>query len=141
MPLTSTTTRKHVASETIRGLKIRPPESLTAVLRKQVAAKIRKMYTVKFNPEKGWSYDAKTKTFLVSEKDLGAGFATDYAVMNPKTGVGMNFIFDHSTGGEFEPTTKWVYYSPDHTMTLEVANDPAWARQAAKDYLNAKLRK
>jgi len=100
------------------------------------------MYTVTFNPERGWSYDHRTKTILVSEKDLGAGFATEYEVVNPNTGTKVIFTFTHSTGPEFDPKTKYVYKAKwGDSLFLEVANDPAWTREAARNYLQAKLRK
>ena len=94
---------------------------------------------VTFNPKSGWSYDVNTKTFRVSEKDL-PGFATTYEVENPKTGNTCAFEFCYSTGPEFDPKTVWVYKSKDN-FTLEVCNDVVMTRDAAANYLAAKLRK
>ncbi|MBC7866236.1 MAG: hypothetical protein H7X88_01770 [Gloeobacteraceae cyanobacterium ES-bin-316] len=95
------------------------------------------MTTIAFNPKNGtWSYDSKTKTFMVSEKEIP--FATSYLVQNTSTGNFMEFEFTHSTGSEFDPTTRWVYKSKKMDLTLEVCNDAKMCKQAASNYLAAK---
>ena len=84
-------------------------------------------------------YNSQTKTFIMSER--GIPFDTSYTITNPKTGKSMLFDFTHSTGPEFDPNTRWVYKSPDKTITLEVCNDRQMTKIAADAYLTAKLRK
>jgi len=100
------------------------------------------MTTIKFN-KKIHNYDPLTKTFSVSECDVT--FDTQYKVLNPKTGNSMIFEFSHSTGGEYEPDTKWVYKSyvggADHdVLRLEVCNDPRMVELAKETYLKHKLK-
>lgn len=95
------------------------------------------MTTILFDRTKH-AYDAENFVFTMSEKDIP--FATEYKVVNPKTGGSMEFTFSHSTGPEFDPKTRWVYKSPDKTVTLEVCNDPKITEAAAAAYLTAKLR-
>jgi predicted membrane metal-binding protein len=83
-----------------------------------------------------WSFNSQTKSILISEREIP--FATTYNVISPKTGVGKVFNFSHSTGPEFDPTTQWIYTSEDGTL-LSVSNDPAMVKQAARNYLKAKM--
>lgn len=85
-----------------------------------------------------YAYEAERKCFVISEKDVP--FATSYVVKNPQTGVEKTFNFTHSTGGEFDPKTRWVYKTEDNLL-LEVCNDATMAKEAAQNYLKAKLRK
>lgn len=85
----------------------------------------------------GWSYDKSTKTITVSERDVS--FATTYKVISHRTGAEKVFEFDHSTGPEFDPNTKWIYKSADG-LTLAVANDATMTAAAAEQYLEAKTR-
>ena len=82
-----------------------------------------------------WSY--KEKTIVISEKDVM--FSVDYRVLSP-TGNTKDFKFNHSTGGEFDPNTKWIYKSEDG-LELAVCNDANMVKVAADAYLKAKLRK
>jgi hypothetical protein len=83
-------------------------------------------------------YHTDVKTFIMSEK--GIPFGTSYVIRNPKTGGSRKFEFTHSTGPEFDPTTRWVYKSEDG-IQLEVCNDVEMVKRAADAYLAAKLRK
>ena len=93
------------------------------------------MTEIKFDA-KNVSYDKATKVFSMSEKHVR--FDTSYSILNPKTGSRMEFKLDHSTGSEWEPTTKYVYTGQDG-VTLEVHNDPAITKIRAKAYLDHKL--
>jgi hypothetical protein len=84
-----------------------------------------------------YRYDPAQKAIHISEK--GIPFATDYSVLNSQTGSQKEFTFSHSTGPEFDPTTRWVYKSSDG-LTLEVHNDAQMTQLAAQSYLKAKLR-
>jgi len=80
-----------------------------------------------------FSYNKDTKTFKVKGGDVQ--FAMDYELVNLKTGKGMVFTLSHSTGSEWDPTTKWIYKSADKKFTLEVGNEevtPAHAEAYAK---------
>lgn len=83
-----------------------------------------------------FSFDATEKIITVSERDVN--FDTTYNV------VGKNesrvFEFDHSTGPEFDPNTIYIYKDKSG-YTLQVANDARITEQAAKMYLNRKLKK
>jgi hypothetical protein len=83
-----------------------------------------------------WSFDKKTSTILISEKEVP--FDTTYNVISPTTGMGNVFQFSHSTGAEFDPNTNWIYKSTDGII-LSVSNDPHLVEVAARKYLNAKL--
>jgi hypothetical protein len=83
-----------------------------------------------------WSFDKKTSTILISERDVP--FATTYIVISPKTGLGKFFQFSHSTGDEYDPKTCWIYKSADG-MVLSVSNDEEMTKLAAERYLRAKL--
>lgn len=48
---------------------------------------------------------------FVSEKDVK--FDTTYNVISPKTGVTKTFLFECTTGLEFDPNTEWVYKSSE----------------------------
>jgi hypothetical protein len=84
-------------------------------------------------------YDSQSKTFNISEKDTK--FDTEYFIRNAKTGGEVKFTFSHSTGSEFDPNTKWIYFSLDKQITLIVSNDPYITCIRARNYLNAKLGK
>jgi hypothetical protein len=84
-----------------------------------------------------YQYDSKLKTIHISEK--GIPFATEYSVLNPRTKNRKQFKFSHSTGPEFEPTTRWVYKN-DEGFILEVHNDAEITKKSAQDYLQAKTR-
>ena len=93
------------------------------------------MTAITFNPAKHVYIEADKK-FTMSEKDVPR-FDTEYKILNSKTDGGMNFKFDHSTGSEFEPDTKWVYLS-EEGYTLEVCNDPKMTEEAKKNYIKGK---
>jgi hypothetical protein len=93
------------------------------------------MTAITFNPDKH-TYTELDKKFTMSEKDVPR-FDTQYKILNHKTGGGMDFNFSHSTGPEFEPSTKWVYLS-EEGYTLEVCNDPKMAEEAKKNYIKGK---
>ena len=88
-----------------------------------------------FNPQVH-AYVKETNTFMVNERDVP--FDTSYTIKNSVTGNSMEFEFTHSTGPEFEPSTKWIYKSADGCI-LEVCNDPEMTEIARKNYLRAKL--
>jgi len=96
------------------------------------------MTTIEFNDKKH-TWGLEKKVFTVSERDVP--FDTTYEIRNPKSGGKMKFEFSHSTGPEFNPQTKWIYYNSDKTVTLEVCNDPEIVRRAAENYLKSKLGK
>ena len=96
------------------------------------------MTTIEFNDKKH-TWDLEKKVFTVSERDVP--FDTTYEIRNPRSGGKMKFEFSHSTGPEFNPQTKWIYYNSDKTVTLEVCNDPEIVRRAAENYLKSKLGK
>jgi len=58
-------------------------------------------------------------------------------VLNENTGGAMEFHFDHSTGSEWCPTTKWIYKSKEG-LELHVGNQEVTANQA-NAYLQAKI--
>ena len=84
-----------------------------------------------------WSFNEVTNSIIVSERDVK--FTTEYLVISPRTGNGKTFSFSHSTGPEFDVSTRWVYKSDIGTI-LEVCNDTKMVAEASKNYLNAKLR-
>lgn len=87
-----------------------------------------------------YGYDIPNKVFTLSEKDVP--FDTSYQLLNPKTNGTCRFEFSHSTGPEFDPSTKWVYESNETDgITLEICNDPVMVEVAAEKYLKAKLRR
>jgi len=84
----------------------------------------------------GWvSSDRK---FLASERDVP--FSTVYRLINPETGKHMDFHLSHSTGPEFDHSTRWVYVNESSDITLEICNDPGITGEAARRYLEAKLK-
>lgn len=85
-----------------------------------------------------YSYSEADRAFLFSEKDIP--FATEYEVFNPKTGKSEIFKFSHSTGSEFDPNTKWIYWNIDKNIRMDVSNDPQMTQIAAENYLKAKTR-
>lgn len=91
------------------------------------------MYTICLK-DKQFDYDKDKKTFTMSEK--GIPFGTTYEVLSP-TGNSKTFVFDHSTGPEFSPDTKYVFKSGD--LTLVLCNDAQITEQRAKEYLSAKI--
>jgi hypothetical protein len=93
------------------------------------------MTTIIFNPNIH-SWNPYQRVFTMSEKEIP--FDTSYEILNQKTGGKMSFEFSHSTGSEFSPDTKWIYYNADKTVTLEVCNDPRMTKIAAENYLKAK---
>jgi hypothetical protein len=95
------------------------------------------MFTIELNKHP-YIYNESKRTFVMSEK--GIPFGTSYVIRNPKTGGSRKFEFTHSTGPEFDPTTRWVYKSEDG-IQLEVCNDEQMTKIAAKNYLDAKLQK
>lgn len=88
------------------------------------------MITFNFDPHVH-SYDKETKTFMVSERDVQ--FATEYTIVNPKTGGSMHFKFTHSTGPEFEVDTQFIYESSDG-ITLKLCNNAEMVKRAAASY-------
>jgi len=88
-------------------------------------------------PSTKFSYNSKTKTFLVNGNDVQ--FDTTYELENMMTGGRRVFHFDHSTGSEWDPNTKWIYKSTDGEYTLEVGNEDVTPAHA-EAYLKAKLR-
>jgi hypothetical protein len=96
------------------------------------------MTTLTFDHKKhAWNPDQAT--FTVSERDVP--FDTSYLLKNPKTDGTMKFDFEKSTGPEFDPATKWIYWNLEKNVKLEVCNDPEMTRTAAQRYLAAKLKK
>ncbi|MEO6305070.1 MAG: hypothetical protein ABIP51_18070 [Bacteroidia bacterium] len=83
-------------------------------------------------------YKESTKTFTISEKEVP--FATEYEILNPKTGKKETFDFYKSTGPEFDPNTKWLYAN-QKGLTLEVCNDKKMTEISAANYLAAKTRR
>jgi len=81
----------------------------------------------------GW--DKATKTFSIDEKLVR--FATSYELLNVATGNSKIFELSHSTGPEWDPSTKWIYKSGD--LTLEVVQDKKLTAKRAEAYLDAKL--
>ena len=81
-------------------------------------------------------YNSTNKTFTMSEKDVPR-FDTEYKILNIITDKGMDFKFDHTTGPEFEPDTKWVYLNSEG-YKLEVANDPKMVEEAKKKLSKSK---
>ena len=84
-------------------------------------------------------WDQGNTTFSTSEKHLP--FDTSYDLVNPKTERSMRFHFSHSTGSEWDPATKWIYWNLEKCIKLEVSNDPEMTAKASEAYLSAKLRK
>lgn len=84
-----------------------------------------------------FSYENERKCFVISEKDVP--FDTTYTIKSLK-GNEKTFDFTHSTGGEFDPKTRWVYQTEDGLL-LEVCNDATMVKEASKNYLKAKLHK
>jgi hypothetical protein len=84
-----------------------------------------------------FAYEADRKCFVVSEKDVR--FATTYMLIST-SGAQKKFDFTHSTGSEWDPNTRYIYKS-DNDLLLEVCNDADMVKEAAKNYLEAKLRK
>jgi hypothetical protein len=85
-----------------------------------------------------FSYSEGDRSFLFSERDIP--FRTEYDVFNPKTGATEKFKFSHSTGPEFDPNTKWIYWNLENNIRMEVSNDPEMTAIAAENYLQAKTR-
>jgi len=92
------------------------------------------MININFDP-KIVSYNKETKTFSINEKNVQ--FAIEYTATNPETGKSKLFVFTHSTGPEFDPSTKWIYRN-NEGLILEVCNDPTMVKIAAKSYYDAK---
>lgn len=84
-----------------------------------------------------YRYDHISQTIHMSEK--GIPFDTEYLVLNPITQNQKQFKFSHSTGPEFQPSTRWVYKNDDG-LTLEIHNDVEITKKAAQAYLEAKTR-
>lgn len=95
------------------------------------------MFTIELNKHP-YVYNDERKTFVMGEN--GIPFGTSYVIKNPKTGGSKQFKFTHSTGPEFDPKTRWVYKSEDG-IQLEICNDTEMTKNAADNYLKAKLRK
>jgi hypothetical protein len=93
------------------------------------------MTNLEFNADT-FSYMGSIKLFTVSELDIPK-FDTSYRLWNPITKHGKVFEFTHSTGGEFEPDTKFVYESEDG-IKLEVVNDPERTQDRKNLYVNTK---
>ncbi len=83
--------------------------------------------------------DLEKKMFNMHEGQVL--FDTTYEIINPKSGGRMKFEFLHSTGPEFNPMTRWIYYNSDKSVSLEVSNDPEITRRAAEAYMKGKLGK
>ncbi|MBW3020936.1 hypothetical protein KY334_06575 [Candidatus Woesearchaeota archaeon] len=81
-------------------------------------------------------YNKDTKTFFIKGGDVQ--FGTAHEIKNYKTGNSMFFNLDHSTGSEWDPTTKWIYKSKEGYF-LEVGNEEV-TPQHANNYLEHKLR-
>lgn len=81
-------------------------------------------------------YNASTKTFAVGGK--GIPFGTKHTLYNELTTLDKQFDFSHSTGSEWDVTTKWIYKSLDG-YTFEVGNEDV-TQKHAENYLRAKLR-
>jgi len=80
------------------------------------------------------------KTETMNERDVR--FDTEYEIKNPRTGSSsMMFRFEKSTGPEFDPATRWIYWNLERNVKLEVCNDPHVTKLRADAYLKAKLRK
>lgn len=86
---------------------------------------------------KDFTYDKDLKTFFMSESEVP--FAMSYDLFNPDTGNNKLFELSHSTGGEFQPDTRWIYKSEDG-LTLEICNDPEVTKKRGKAYLEHKTR-
>lgn len=91
-----------------------------------------------------WSLDPADSSIIhTSESQIP--FDTDYVIQSPKTGIEKNFKFSHSTGPEFDPETKWIYYAGSKLegdfFTLIVHNDKDITKSRAQSYLSAKLGK
>jgi hypothetical protein len=85
------------------------------------------------------AWDPNQATFIMSERDVP--FDTSYSIKNPATGKSMKFDFEKSTGPEFDPATKWIYWNLEKNIKLEVCNDPEMTKAAAQRYLSAKTKK
>lgn len=96
------------------------------------------MTTITFDPKKH-AWCPKDRCFTMSEGDVP--FATEYEIKNPKTGKSMKFRFEKSTGPEFDPATRWIYWNLENNVKLEVCNDPSITKLRADAYLKAKLKK
>jgi len=81
-------------------------------------------------------FDKATKTFSVKGK--GIKFATQYEVINQKTGAFSIFDLVESTGSEWAPSTIWIYKN-SNDFFLHVGNDDV-TKQHVTNYKNAKLR-
>lgn len=90
-----------------------------------------KVYSNKF------SYNKDTKTFKVKGADVQ--FGMEYELVNGRTGGSMIFNLSHSTGSEWDPTTKWIYKDMTGNYTLEVGNEQVTPAHA-EAYLRAKTR-
>jgi len=77
-----------------------------------------------------------TNTFSVNGR--GVRFGTKHSLENEKTGNIVEFDFSHSTGSEWDTSTKWIYKSVNGHI-LEIGNEDVTKSQA-NDYLRAKLR-
>lgn len=86
--------------------------------------------------KKNLTYDKELKTFFISETEVP--FSMNYELLNPKTGNSRIFELSHSTGGEFQPDTRWIYKSEDG-LTLEVCNDPEVTKKRGESYLRHKI--
>ena len=96
------------------------------------------MRIIILGPSTKFRWSKADKTFYFSEKDIP--FDTSYELKNPNTGNSSKFEFSHSTGGEFDPNTQWVYKGPNE-MKMVVSNDPNITNQRANMYLQGKLKK
>lgn len=85
------------------------------------------------------SYFKDLAMFSFNERHVP--FATQYEVVNPKTGNSMLFELSHSTGPEFDPKTCWIYFNVDKTLSLKIANDKVLTQLQAQRYLNAKTKR
>jgi hypothetical protein len=77
------------------------------------------------------------QTFFMNERHVS--FATQYEVVNPKTGCSERFDLKESTGSEWDPSTQWIYQSA-RGLRLVVSGCPEIRQRAANAYLEAKLR-
>ncbi len=82
------------------------------------------------------SFNKKDNNFSISGKDVK--FASQYSIINEKTGKSKDFDLSHSTGSEWDPTTKWIYKTKCG-ITLIVSNDDV-TKEQADNYLKSKLK-
>ena len=97
---------------------------------------------------KGKSRLAKMILNEIEEKNLP--FATQYEVYNSKKGTSEIFQFSHTTGSDWDPNTKSIYYCElkgdfvkgllPKKITLSIGNDPELTKKRAASYLHHKLK-